>query len=294
MYPSGYEDWIDPKSILGVIVVLHAEIGEAIRGSRSYKELLDDSVFFYNAAFKPADLPATYGQLIPIPLPPFHSSEWPLPDMATSEAFRAKFWRDFQESMKPSTGSKITRLSWFVPIGVFIDLFAIAEENMHKTPTMFVFKQASKELCASLMDSGWDSKTTDGPDFIRVGDDHASLSFRYHIGRSTLYATFIYNRYRRIASGTWEAIDQSELEIPVTLHCEIGNYNQDIDVGLSWSFSDIRQEITMQIGPAAETDFKMWILDVNNKVVKVNMRNEKKHTAAMVLPPKRLKLVPQF
>ena len=46
LYPSDCEDWIDPRSILGVIVVMHGEIGELSRGSRTHAKLLDDSIFF--------------------------------------------------------------------------------------------------------------------------------------------------------------------------------------------------------------------------------------------------------
>ena len=35
--------------------------------------------------------------------------------------------------MRPSTGSKRTHLSWFLPIGVFVDLFSVAQGNMRKT-----------------------------------------------------------------------------------------------------------------------------------------------------------------
>jgi hypothetical protein len=31
LYPSVYKDWIDPESIIGVVYVMHAEIGEACR-----------------------------------------------------------------------------------------------------------------------------------------------------------------------------------------------------------------------------------------------------------------------
>jgi len=219
LYPSPCEDWIDPRSILGVIVVLHAEIGEATCGGRSHRELLEDSIFFYNATFRPPGPQSRYGKFIEIPLPLLESPDWPLPDMSTSEAFRAKLWKDFQGSMRPSTGSKRTHLSWFLPIGVFVDLFSVAQGDMRKTAHMFVFNRVSQDLSNSLMDQGWDSKIMNGPDVIKTTVNHESLSFRYHINRLTLYANFVYNRERLVSSNTWIALDQYEPQIPVTLHC---------------------------------------------------------------------------
>lgn len=103
LYPSNFIEWIDPKSILGIIVVVHAEIGELTRGSRSHRELLDDGVFFYNASYLPRTEASQFGQLDPILQSGFDSSEWSLKSMATSESFRAKLRIDFQNVMKPAT-----------------------------------------------------------------------------------------------------------------------------------------------------------------------------------------------
>ena len=46
MYASYFEDWVDPLSVLGVIVVLHTEIGEAQRNGRAYSDLLENGIFF--------------------------------------------------------------------------------------------------------------------------------------------------------------------------------------------------------------------------------------------------------
>lgn len=177
LYPSDYQDWVDPKCIMGIIVVMHSEIGELTRGTRSHLELLEDSVFFYNSSYIPRSSPSTFGKLQPIALPSFDSPDWPLPDMWTTEAFRAKLRHDFQNSMRPNTGSKQTHLSWFMPIAVFIDLFSIGVD-MHRTPTMFVYKHATAELCSSLMDGGWDTKITFGADVIKTTIEPSSLKFR--------------------------------------------------------------------------------------------------------------------
>lgn len=209
--------------------------------------------------------------------------------MATTEAYRAKLRQDFHQSMKPNVGSKNTHLSWFMPIGVLVDLFAVSMD-MHRTATMFVFKRMTDKLCASLMDGGWDSKITIGVDTIKTTIHRASLSFRYHISRSTLYANFVYNRERMVSRSTWVAIDQFEPVQMVNINCEMGDYKQEMEVGLSWSFSDIRQEALLQITLATESEFDMWIVD-HDRATKVNSRNEKHLTTANVLPPKKLRLI---
>lgn len=289
LYLAAYEDWIDPKSIQGIIVVVHAEIGELTRGDRSHKELLNDAVFFYNASYIPKSSRSTFGHIQPIPLPPFDSPDWPLPDMHTSESFRARLRLDFQNIMKPNLGSKQTRLSWFMPIGVFVDLFSVAE-GIHRTPTMFVFKQMTDDLCSSLMDRGWDLKITVGADVIKCVIPRASLVLRYHIGRSTLYALFVYNRLKMLPDSTWEAIDQYEPVVMVSISCEMGERKQDVEVGMSWTFSDIRHEVLLQLGVDTDTESEIWIA-TDNTVVKVNSRQEKKFTAANAMPPKIFRLV---
>lgn len=291
LYPSNFTDWVDPQSIMGIIVVVHAEIGELTCGNRSHAELLQDSVFFYNASYIPRSSQSTFGKLIPIGLPDFNSPDWPLPDMSTTEAFRKFFREDMHNAMRPNTGSKQTHLSWFLPIHVFIDLFAIVVADMQKTNTMFVFKYVKDELTNSLMDKGWESKITIGADVIKTTVDQASMKFRYHISRSTLYCNFVYNRERMGVDNKWEPIDHLELEQMVTIQCEMGDdWREELEVGLSWSLSDVRKEILVSLGAGFDTDFRMCIVD-NDTMTRVNDRNEKNKTVAHVLPPKKLCLV---
>lgn len=150
-------------------------IGERTRGVRSHAELLRDNVFFYNATYIPRSNPLNFGTRLPTPLPGLESSEWPLPDMYTTEAFRARFRIEFQSAMRPTTGSKQTHFSCFLPIHVFVDLFLVASSNVTRKPTMFVFKPVKKELTDSLMDQGWNIKVSIGVDHIKCTVDSTSL-----------------------------------------------------------------------------------------------------------------------
>jgi len=274
-----------------VIVVIHAEVGELTRGNRSHSELLQDSVFFYNALYRPPCDRTTLGTIVPIALPAFDSPDWPLPDMATTESFRAKLRLDFQNSMRPSTGSKQTHLSWFMPIGVFVDLFYIGN-NMRRTNTMFVYDTVTEELCSSLMDKGWNTKITRIRDmeFVKTTIAEGSLKFRYHISRATLYANFIYNRHKMLSDKTWEAMEQYEHVQTIALHCEFEGLQVDVEVGMTWSVYEVRQEIQTQLGIAPDFEFDLWIV-TDNVANKVNARNEKHVTVMSCVPPKMLRVV---
>ncbi|CAM6094132.1 unnamed protein product [Calypogeia fissa] len=96
IYPSNCQDWQEPTSILDVVVVLHAKFGEATRGSRSPKELLDSGVFFYDAHYMPPTRTGKVGKVMPIAFSPLNDPSFHVPDMTTSEAFRARLFSDFQ------------------------------------------------------------------------------------------------------------------------------------------------------------------------------------------------------
>ena len=53
VYASYFEDWVDPLLLLGVIVVLHTEIGEAQRNGRAHSDLLENGIFFCGNTYVP-------------------------------------------------------------------------------------------------------------------------------------------------------------------------------------------------------------------------------------------------
>ena len=188
LYPWKYDDWVEPTSVVRVICVYHAEIGEAIKGFRSHRQLMEDSVFFYNSWYHPSTT-GGFGCLEAIPLPLFDDPAWLLHDMETTEAFRMKIREDFLSAMKPNIGSQVTHISWFMPINVMVDLFAVST-NIWKTWTLFFFKNNSKEVFDSLMDKGWNERIYIGADEIKCCIDLASVIFKYHVGRNTLYSNY--------------------------------------------------------------------------------------------------------
>lgn len=73
LFPTYFDDWVDPASITGLILSMHREIGELIFGGRSHRELYEASIFFYKWVYVPLAGTRLYGELEPIPLPGFNS-----------------------------------------------------------------------------------------------------------------------------------------------------------------------------------------------------------------------------
>ena len=155
-----------------------------------------------------------------------------------------------------------------MPINVMVDLFAVAN-NIHRTPTLFVFKYISEDLFASLMDNGWNESIVLMADEIKCIIDPHSVIFKYHIGRSILYVNFQFNRLRLKAGGVWEQIDQQEHIQIIMVECVMGDWQQEIEVGYNWPLTSLRSEIENALGSAAPKDFKMAIVQEDHPIEKV-------------------------
>lgn len=245
LYASYWEDWVPPTSILDVILVLHHEVGEATRNGRGYKDLRADGTFYLRAVYVPRSGNQLYGTLEALPLPELTDSEWPLPDMHTSEFFRRKLAVDIAAAMKGSTGSRAVHVHWFMPVHVMVDLFACAD-SVRKTRSMYIFNNPSEELLSSLMSLGWDVKYEKGRDVLKCVVSHDSIKFRYHLGRQMLYVNYQYLRYRCVEGDAWTAIDQAVAVEMVRTSVILGeSLLPAIEVGRTWPVSHLRNEISI-------------------------------------------------
>ena len=90
---------------------------------------------------------------------------------------------------------------------------------------------------------------------------------------------------------TWEAMEQYEPVQTGVLHCEFEGLHVDVEVGMTWSVHELRQEIQIQLEIATDDfEFDIWIV-TNNVASKVNARNEKHVTIMSCAPPKMLRVV---
>lgn len=294
LYLSYWDDWVAPSAILDVILVLHHEVGEAARNGRSYKQLLENGTFFLKAVYVPQSGSSLYGELEELPLPDLNDPHWPIPDMHTSEAFRAKLAVDIAEAMKGGTGSRAAHVKWFMPVHVMVDLFAVAD-NIRRTATMYVFKEPSNAVLASLMDVGWDEKFQAGQDVVKCVVSKASMVFRYHLARQVLYVNFQYVRYRK--EGTrWVPIDQVVIPNMMSITVEFGGKELPrFEVGSLWPISHIREEISILLPREIIPEYYDLVVQRPDFAdFKVNARSERSTEIGALLIGKssRLKMVP--
>lgn len=84
-------------------------------------------------------------------------------------------------------------------------------------------------------------------------------------------------------------MDNFEPEVIVTIQCEMGDmWSQELEVGMSWSLSDVRKELGVYLG--SDIEFRLAIIDFN-RVNLVNYRNKKKKFVVDLLPPNKLRLI---
>ena len=280
--------------MLNVILVLYHEVGEAARNGRSHKQLLENGTFFLKAVYVPQSGSCLYGSLEELPLPGLGDPNWPLPNMQTSEVFRARLAIDIAEAMKGGSGSKATHVKWFMSVHVMVDLFAVAD-NIRRTATMYIFKTPLATVLSSLMDVGWDEKFQTGQDVLKSMVSKASMVFRYHLARQVLYLNFQYVRYRK--EGTrWVPIDQVVIPhmMPITVEFG-GNELPKLEVGSVWPVSHIREEISILL--PRDVIPKYYDLVVKRPGLadfKINARSEQSTEISALLVGKSstLKMVP--
>jgi len=92
-----------------------------------------------------------------------------------------------------------------------------------------------------------------------------------------------------LSNSTWQAIDQYEPIVTVSILCEMGEWTQDVEVGMSWTFFDIREEVLLQRG-ADHTEADIFI-KTGDTLQKINPRQERQFTSANAMSPKVFRLV---
>jgi len=107
------------------------------------------------------------------------------------------------------------------------------------------------------------------------------MIFKFHVGKSTLYVNFVYNRQQLIWGCNWKDIDQLDVPDMVKIQCELLHEEQKIvlDVGLNWTLSIVWQELQIVQGQEFPTNFSFWIVGNGIVIEKVPwMSNPKLHS----------------
>ena len=107
-----FEDWVDPTSMLGVIYVIHAQLGEATKIGISYHQLLNNRTFDLEAICALPTPSQSFAELEPLPFPDMHTSESIHSKLFTICLFCYYYY--YYLVMKATIGSKFAHIQWFI------------------------------------------------------------------------------------------------------------------------------------------------------------------------------------
>jgi len=94
-----------------------------------------------------------------------------------------------------------------------------------------------------------------------------------------------------LSNSTWEAIDQYKPIVMVFILCKMEEWTQDVEVGNSWTFSYICEEVLLQQGADANHMKGDIFIKNGGTLQKINPRQERQFTSVHAMLPKVFRLV---
>ena len=202
LYPSNVEDWQPVECIIDIIDVCHSSIGQQMYKGRTERSLAENGVFFYDHFYIVPTSLSSYGVVTSLPLPHFHSGEWPLPSPNTSESYRCKIFNEIQRCLKTNIASKQCRISLFMPLNVFVDFFS--KVQVRKAKTMFFVRCLQDANVLEFVDEGWHMKVSNG---ITCKVHLDSIACKYMVAGQNFILTLYYSRWH-VVNGRTIPLDQ--------------------------------------------------------------------------------------
>ena len=199
MYLPNQEDWQPINSIIG-FEAFHAKIGKQMYKNLSGTVLAKQGIFFYDSIYRVPRAATGFGAIQPYALPALDSCEWPIPTIDTSEAYWFKIYKEVQNSLRGKIGNRQVKISFFMPLQVYIDLFS--DERIRRTLTMLVCKS---KTCLDFLEKDWDIKNDQG---IICKIMRESLICKHTLPIQNFIVTFRYARHHFVR-GIPVALDQN-------------------------------------------------------------------------------------
>lgn len=244
--------------------------------------LVSKGVFFYeNTYVVPSG--RGWGKLEPLDVPSISSPHWPIPDNITLESFRRRLYMDVHTSLKCTYGSHRASLGWFMPLHVFAHIFSSI--GAHKTPTMWVCKDAVHMALDKFLHAGWNTKEVHHQgDNIRCSVIMDKIVARYHIGKQNFTMVYPYRRWKRTRN-EWEPLDsdeyeREEIQLNVFMH---DNEMHTITVNEDWHLGHLREYIAMHFSLDSKFSFA-----IDRRII--GARSEKATLCRTLLPPHTINL----
>ena len=168
------------ESLTGTFQAIHQEIADILYPSQPSSFFTKINLFVFFAQYVVPSREGLHGKLEDLSVPLIDSLEWETPDNTTMLSFKTKISQDIQKAMKPGKISRRIRLSWFVPLHIFVACFRSLE--LQRTNTMWLNRRLPEEHLDSVVGEMW--KTNERfhlGDTIRCKASPNSLAISYQI-----------------------------------------------------------------------------------------------------------------
>lgn len=256
------------ECILGFFNVIHGTVGELQYKGRSVRDLAKAGIFFYDHFYQLLDHAHSYGILQRQDFLEWNIIDWPIPDGSIIEAYRAKLYAEVQHSLKPNIATRIVKITIFMPINVFVDIFQ--EFSIKVCKTMFTFKAKACDDIPKFLDDGW-NKIMANSVYCEVV--HDTINLKYMFASQNFILSFYYKRSRMIGT---QLVPMEQDESSSCLQCDIididvvenGILIASITLGRYCTLSRLRNDIINETEGSVCMGFS-FILD-NKKVNKVS------------------------
>lgn len=195
IFPSTCVEWQPVESLSGTFQAIHQEFSEVLYPKQPPSFFNKSGLFIYFAKYIVPSRAGLYGQLEDIPIPLINSLDWEIPDNTTILCFKTKLSQDIQKAMTPGRISRRIRISWFVPLHVFVACFRSI--LLQRTKIMWLNRRLLEEDLDCVLGDMWKTKESFHlGDTIRCKASPNSLALSYQIARQSLVIGYDYRRWR--------------------------------------------------------------------------------------------------
>lgn len=210
IFPSTFVEWEPLEALSGTFEAHHFEIGSLLYSGCAASELVERSIFFFDAEYVVPTSRNGCGTLRAISSPTLMvDDDWPTPDNTSIALTGRRIESDVFNAMKCTYGSHRATLTSFMPLHLFVFLFRVG--HVHRTPTMWIAKGGT--AMDAFLPPAWDCKIVQhNGDSIKCMVVKEKIIVRYHIAKQQLSIIFPYRRWKQ-TRGDWQALDSDIIDM---------------------------------------------------------------------------------
>lgn len=268
MFPSTCIEWQPVESFSGTFQAIHRDLSDILYPDASMAFFHMNGLYVYYANYIVPSRVGAYGEIEHLPIPCLTSLNWEIPDKATLTSFKSKLANDIQKAMTPGRISRRIKITWFIPLHVFVASFRMLQ--LQRTKTMWLNRRLPESDLESVLGDMWKSKeTVHLGDIISCRASPNSLALSYHIPRQSLVLGFDYRRWRRYI-GSWVPLDSEENcpEFELEIKVQPFEDSRKLIVNANWTLKDIRDTLEFLDSLTSDHRFKLDGISIGRRVEK--------------------------